>query len=310
MLACRKKIPVKKDINIIHTPVSSRINKTCWLDKNVGFFCGGKKSESGYIYLTSDGGANWNAVYSNTDLSLYDILFVNDSVGYCCGEDMLILRTSDKGLHWVSTDNKMNSDDFFNGALYSIFGDEHLLFFAGGKNFNIGIINWIKNNTPNTNWSGFKGLSNEMRCGIFFDTQYCLAMGYGTSYKNLANTSIFEPSSVNGDFFTATSKINNSLSFACGYNGGIYKITRDESDKIVSHNRFFKKNRYFNGIAFIDENKGWVCGNAGAFYETVDGENFKQFDLGTKNDLLSAVLNKNNEVIISTNSGKLIRFKY
>lgn len=310
MPACRKKTPLKKDLSSVQTPVSTRIYKTCWLDKNTGFFCGGEKSENGYIYHTTDAGATWNAVYSNTGLSLYDILFVNDSVGYCCGEDMLILRTADKGLHWASTENKMNSDDFFNGTLYGIFGDEYLLFFAGGKNFNIGIINWIKDNTPSANWSGFKGLSNEMRCGIFFDAQYFLAMGYGTTYKNTGNTSTFEPSSVSGDFFTATSKVNNSLSFACGYNGGVYKLTRDESDKIVSHNRFFKKNRYFNGIAFANENKGWVCGNAGVFYETTDGEDFKQLDLGTKKDLLSLVINKNNEVIVSTSEGKLIKFKY
>ncbi len=297
---------------IIDTPVASKITKTYWFNKDSGFICGGQKAAKGYIYYTSDAGLNWRIVYSNDKSCLHDILFVNDSVGYACGENMLVLRTTDRGLSWVSTGNEINSDNFFNGILYGLFGDEHLLFMVGGRNFNVGIINWIRNNTVYTGWTGFRGLSNEMRCGLFFDSQHCIAMGYGTSYTSEANPAIFEPCEVTGDYFTACSKLNSSTCFACGFNGGIYKITQagTKHQKIDDHNRFYKKARHFNSIVFISETKGWVCGNEGLLYSTTNGEEFGQINLQTSEDLLSVVLNGNNELIVSTSNGKLIRVPY
>ena len=72
-----------------------------------------------------DGGLTWNNVFVGNDC-LHDFYFVNDSVGYPCGENMLLLRSSDYGLTWISTNNIINWDAFFNGTRYTIFGNEKL----------------------------------------------------------------------------------------------------------------------------------------------------------------------------------------
>ena len=68
-----------------------------------------------------------------------------------------------------------------------------------------------------------------------------------------------------------------------------------------------KKQARFNGIYFESETKGWVVGNYGLMLKTDDGKTFVVLDLKTSNTLLSIVSNKNNEIIVSTNDGKLIR---
>jgi photosystem II stability/assembly factor-like uncharacterized protein len=295
----------------METPVKTAIIKTYWFNKNTGFFCGGEQQKLGYIYKTTNGGLTWSNVFAGNG-RLHDIYFVNDSVGYACGENMLLLRSSDYGLTWTSTNNIINSDAFFNGTLYTIFGNEKLLLIAGGNNFNVGIINWVKNNTVYSGWSGFKGINNEMRCGLLLPSQNYLVMGYGTAYLSDGEKTVFEPTKINGDFFTACSNVNNAAYFACGYNGGVYKINIDGNgyEKIHDHNRFYKTRINFNGIAFATEKLGWVVGNAGVAYETSDGKKFRKLNLKTKSNLLSAVLNKANEVVVSTSDGEILKYPY
>lgn len=306
--ACKKE-KVEKKLTIVETPVNDKITKSLWFNKDTGFFCGGRKSAMGYIYRTVDGGLTWTNVYENKESCLHDILFVNDTLGYCCGENMMILKTKDAGLNWQSTGNAVNADQFFNGTLYSIVGSEQSLFFVGGRNFNVGILNRYVNGRV---IGGFKGFSNELRSGFNFETNNYLVCGYGTSYATSDEGNTFLPTDMTGDFFTSCFTLNASTGFACGYNGGIYKITGagTKQEKIKDHNRFYQKSRNFTGIVFASDTKGWVCGNAGLLYQTTDGELFTQMDVETTNDLLSVALNKNSELIVSTVNGKLIKIPY
>ena len=302
-----KKTSIQHNQTVLQTPVETSIHKSAWLNKNTGFFCGGEKSESGYIYKTIDAGQSWTKVHTETQNSLYDIYFVNDSIGYCCGEDMLILRTNNSGITWFSTGNKINSDGSYYGTLRGIYGNEKILLFAGGTNFNIGIINWIRDGLVQTSWSGFKGLTNEMRCGMVLGQNKFYSFGYGAACKTMDSKN-FESTLINGDFFIACSHVNANTGFVCSYNGAVYKIDSSGNFKnLFQHNRFFKKHINFNGIAFVSESMGWVIGNNGVAYETYDGKNFRSINLQIEENLMSAVLNKNNELVISTSKGKLIK---
>ncbi len=61
---------------------------------NVGFVVG----IGGTILKTSDTGETWNTVYSNTNISLKSVYFLNDSVGFAVGNNML--KTTDGGNSW------------------------------------------------------------------------------------------------------------------------------------------------------------------------------------------------------------------
>lgn len=62
----------------------------------------------GYIKQTSDGGQNWQIVLNTPDIWLWEIDFVNDSIGWVCGADNYsitnqqgyIYKTTDGGLTW------------------------------------------------------------------------------------------------------------------------------------------------------------------------------------------------------------------
>ena len=303
-LSCKKKQSVTNH-EIISTPVSTRINKSFWLNKNVGFICGGEKSSIGYIYKTIDGGNTWANGYSSAT-SLYDILFVNDTVGYCCGENMVVLKTIDAGVTWQSFIKTSNYDDFFNGTLFGITNLNNRVWFFGGKNFNIGFVITTQGNKMR---DGFKGFSNELRFGILSDTNTYLACGYGLGYKTYNNAESFSSVELGNDYFTAASIVNQNLSFLSGFNGKVYRYnsSTNESIQIFQTKKKLKKQMQFNSLFFESETKGWVVGNEGAISKTNDGKMFEILNLGTTSNLLSIVSNKNNELIISTEKGELIK---
>jgi photosystem II stability/assembly factor-like uncharacterized protein len=54
----------------------------------------------GYIFHTRDGGKTWQCQYGERGRHLFGLYFVNDKVGYACGELGFLLRTDDHGQHW------------------------------------------------------------------------------------------------------------------------------------------------------------------------------------------------------------------
>src|SRR5512140_960092 len=54
----------------------------------------------GKILETTDGGYNWTARASGTDLALYSIKFIDEQHGWIAGQDGLILHTADGGKTW------------------------------------------------------------------------------------------------------------------------------------------------------------------------------------------------------------------
>ena len=82
----------------------------------------------GYInagcYRTTNAGATWDP--SSTG-NIFDLWFVNDTLGFCGGAGGSLQRTYDGGITWQPLDNPFNAD------IYSIFFlNDTLGFFAGG----------------------------------------------------------------------------------------------------------------------------------------------------------------------------------
>jgi photosystem II stability/assembly factor-like uncharacterized protein len=57
-------------------------------------------SDSGYVYLSSDGGISWNEIKTSSSNNLLQIRFVNPEFGYAVGESGAAIATSDGGLTW------------------------------------------------------------------------------------------------------------------------------------------------------------------------------------------------------------------
>jgi photosystem II stability/assembly factor-like uncharacterized protein len=55
----------------------------------------------GEIYKTVDGGNTWTLIYANANMSLRDIHFPNDSIGYAVGYTGKVVKTTDYGNTWL-----------------------------------------------------------------------------------------------------------------------------------------------------------------------------------------------------------------
>ena len=78
---------------------------------------------NGGCYRTTNAGATWD--YTQTG-NIYDLWFVNDTLGFCGGAGGALQRTYDGGITWQPLDNPFNAD------IYSVFFlNDTLGFFAG-----------------------------------------------------------------------------------------------------------------------------------------------------------------------------------
>ena len=72
------------------TPVNEDLHQVAFLNDLSGIICG----DSGFIYLTEDGGLSWN-IQTNAQhrVSLRDIAFGGDTTAYICGDDGRVLKS-------------------------------------------------------------------------------------------------------------------------------------------------------------------------------------------------------------------------
>jgi photosystem II stability/assembly factor-like uncharacterized protein len=81
------------------------VGRAIWfLNEDTGFVAGSNK-----IARTFDGGLTWNIHTSSIASSIQDIVFTNDSLGYCAGTFGKILFTTDAGLNWFQTNNSSSN---------------------------------------------------------------------------------------------------------------------------------------------------------------------------------------------------------
>ncbi|MDZ4664939.1 MAG: hypothetical protein SGJ15_08705 [Bacteroidota bacterium] len=288
------------------TPTQQAIHKSVWLDANTGFICGGKKNETGFIYRTKDAGKTWELIFNSPNKCLYDINFVNDTIAYCCGDALLVLRSSDNGNTWIPISfANINLEDFNYTPLRCIFGNYNLLMIVGGENYHNGNALWFENNTMRWVWH----FDHEFRTGLNFLQENFVLAGYGNSYRTTDHGYTYTPMEFSGDFFTSSSTINSQIGFVSGYDGGIYR-TDDAGHNwktLLKPNKTARKRIHFNGIYFSDATNGWAVGTDGLVMSSDDGQTFTEYTSITKADLLSVVKDKLGRIVISSSAGKLHR---
>lgn len=301
-----KKARLEIAYEIIITPATGTIHKSTWFNANLGFICGGQKNQNGFIYKTSNGGLSWQKIHESKNC-LYDIYFLNDSVAYACGDNLLLLKSTDKGNTWNEVTYSFTTEPFNIVPLRCIFGDEKLLMVAGGENFDNGNMLWMIDGNMKWVWH----FDHEFRSGInFTHTNYWL-LGYGSAFKSSDFGYKFNPQNLKDDFFTGSIKLDSITAFTCGYNGGIYKTNNAGLtwEEVLKKNKSFKNRIHFNAI-YLNANKhGFAVGNDGVLFKTTNGNNWQEATVAEKTNLLSIASDKQNHVIISTANGKLIKIK-
>lgn len=229
----------------------------CWyfMNENIGFI----GTDSGQIYKTTNKGVNFTLMSSPTNLPIYQILFVNENIGYavggkssCGGTNCIvpggvILRTSDGGNTWVKQDIRSNVAEF------------HSVYFTSSeKGFVVGLVLSLKTTDGGKTWNEFSFGYNGLMSRIYFINQN---VGFIIGIKG----SIFKTTDGGN---TWTKKSTNTESFLydiifaddqVGYCAAEHLLkTVDGGETWTSLNN--SVSRYFQ-VYFSDENHGFTIGD-------------------------------------------------
>ena len=306
--ACKKdETSVRFEVITINENIN--IHKTIFLNDSIGFACGGTMHQYGAIFKTTNKGNNWKKVYSSNLWSVFDLHFINDSVGYACGDTLLLLTTKDKGESWQRY--------WFNQMPFHIvqrtafkrfyFLNEKEFYIVGGQNFDAGIV--YKTTDAGNSWK-FDIFKNEIKGITYPNADNGFISGYGVIYKSTDAGLTYQLCSIKNDFFTSIHFKDENNGIAVGYNGGIYKSNDAGSNWsiIIKPNKAFEKRIHFNDLQFEDNNRGYAVGTIGLIMFTDDGgDSWKFTKKFCEEQFISITIIKNNEILISSENGKIYK---
>ena len=94
----------------LESGTDKQLTSMCFLNNDTGFVVGRQT-----ILKTVDGGYTWSInEYPGTSINLSSVDFVNDTIGFACGYEGVLIKTVDCGESWSYLNSK------FSGTLYSI----------------------------------------------------------------------------------------------------------------------------------------------------------------------------------------------
>lgn len=85
--------------NNLNSPTNVSLFSTWFSNYNTGYAVGGNLNSSIFI-KTTDGGSNWDIITNTQTKWLYDVIFLNDTIGLACGHEGAMYKTMDGGLSW------------------------------------------------------------------------------------------------------------------------------------------------------------------------------------------------------------------
>jgi len=212
---------IKKSIDL-NTPISI-------------YFLFGKNNiwsvgNEGTIINTTDSGLNWKILRGNTQW-LFDINFVNSSIGYKVGNYGLIEKTIDGGVTW----KKQNSG--VNNTIFKVkFVDE------------------------NTGWALIKGGVQGSQGSVL------RTVDGGNTWTNHT----IYPKTIYLEFINAMFFNDAKNGFVVGYKNTIYN-TKDGGLTWNKVKTTLDSNQHLESVFFSDSKNGWAVGNPGNIVKTHDG---------------------------------------
>jgi len=117
----------KNVVGVSSTGSNEIIYDGFFLDMDNGFLNG-----FGGIWRTTDGGLTWDSLYNfSTTATVYDIYFVDDTLGFVAGtSSMLVQRTTDGGVTWTALSPP-------SGTYYTVFAWDVDNIIAGSSSGNV-----------------------------------------------------------------------------------------------------------------------------------------------------------------------------
>lgn len=232
-----------------------------FITPTIGFVVG----DGNTIYRTTDAGDNWTATVSPQIMT--DVEFPNPAVGYVCGLNGAFMKTTDGGATWT-TSIAWTTDHLTEMSFVSV--DTGYMVSYNTTNYAVqvwktvnGAMSWsivspnITNNTVHdvcfvNNLVGFVAQMG----GAIIKSTY--NGGATWNSQNVGPTT-----GILGIDF-----INDTVGFAVGHSGGIYRTTNQGLTWIQQAS---PTTEILRTVFFLDSLNGWICGYTGTMLHTVNG---------------------------------------
>ena len=215
----------------------------------------------GKILRTFNGGQNWNTVYSDTNLQLWGIKFVNSFTGFAAGSSGTVLKTTNKGNNWTFLNtgviNALQGIYFLNETTGFVSGSIIIL-----KTTNAGD-SWINLNAPN--------ISFETNTDVYFENESAgiISTNSGRIIRTSdggANWAIVREQS--GDAVWRMSFTDSQTGYGCTSNGNSVKTT-NAGINWFNQSTPLTENLY--DINFPAAGTGYICSWSGKILKTTHG---------------------------------------
>jgi len=267
-------------------------------ETEIGYICGGNQ-----IFRTEDAGNTWQIQTTglNSTQLLYNVVFVNSSVGCAVGKNGTVIRTTDGGDTWISIGPSGATQNFWGVTIFSPL--EIIVSGASGSIY--------KTTNGGNTWTS---CSNPVS-SIFFEIAFIGMTGYTTAQQpnfsfakssNQGNNWSLSPIS---DFsgYGVTS-VGSSL-YLAGENLSTNKlrIIKSTDGGQTWDSQIMNEHGNFVDISFSNEMKGFALSKGyftSSIYKTIDGGNSWQFVV-TFNTLLNDIYCTANHVYAVGDSGNI-----
>ncbi|MGA7720729.1 MAG: protein kinase [Ignavibacteriaceae bacterium] len=273
----------------------------------VSHFWSSSESANGFSSENNSGsvmGYHWKSIAAVGSGSLNSIFFISDSIGFSCGNQGIIIKTSDSGNSWInigdSSGTDLNDINFISPEKGYIVGEKGLILST-----NDGGTTWQKINLDSTN-SLFKI--------IFLKNTYAgfIVGAHGTILKsNDAGANWYPVVSPSGELLYSIAFADANNGVITGWNGTILR-TSDQGKTWKEEKRM--SDSYLRDIFFEDSDVGIIVGGSGEILRTDDGgDNWSKISSNSFTGFRAVyfslghtgyILGNKGEIFISTNSGK------
>lgn len=152
-------------------------NGVHFFNEQTGIIVGGNESNDAIqtILKTTDGGVNWTVISDNIGPWLKDVYFVDELIGYACGDAGTILKTINGGNSWETL---VTPNNIQNRQLNSIFFlNTDLGYAVGGNPTNDSIQSIIKTTDGGNSWVIIKDEMGNMLNSVFAMNEDVFAVG-------------------------------------------------------------------------------------------------------------------------------------
>lgn len=233
-------------------------NRLFFSGNNIGYIC----SDSGRIYKTINGGANWIPQNTNTISDLTSIKFLNTQTGIVTGKNKTFMKTTNGGITWINASGFIWQIDLLDCKII----DENIFYLSGTDSY------ILKTTNGGLNWAEYtRGMVNPLFTIDFINSNTGFATGCCGMFLTTTNSGVnwIDNNYLSLGFsFHSMQFVSSLKGYLAGDNGMIYRTTNGGLwwDSTVTGT-----DQILYSLFMVNETTGWAVGNYGTILKTTNG---------------------------------------